>query len=94
MSPTVFGSIFEGALSHDHRRANGQHFTSPENIHKVIDPLFLDGLKAEFEEACAKPVAGGARTVRSRTCIRRSAASPSSTRPQVPATSSPKAISA
>lgn len=62
VSPTVFGSIFEGALSHDHRRANGQHFTSPENIHKVIDPLFLDGLKAEFEEACAKPVAGGVRT--------------------------------
>lgn len=62
VSPTVFGSIFEGALSHDHRRANGQHFTSPENIHKVIDPLFLDGLKAEFEEARAKPVAGGART--------------------------------
>lgn len=62
VSPTVFGSIFEGALSHDHRRANGQHFTSPENIHKVIDPLFLDGLKVEFEEARAKPVAGGART--------------------------------
>lgn len=62
VSPTVFGSIFEGALSHDHRRANGQHFTNPENIHKVIDPLFLDGLKAEFDEACAKPVAGGART--------------------------------
>lgn len=62
VSPTVFGSIFEGALSHDHRRANGQHFTSPENIHKVIDPLFLDGLKAEFEEARAKPIAGGART--------------------------------
>lgn len=62
VSPTVFGSIFEGALSHDHRRANGQHFTNPENIHKVIDPLFLDALKAEFDEACAKPVAGGART--------------------------------
>ena len=62
VSPTVFGSIFEGALSHNHRRANGQHFTSPENIHKVIDPLFLDDLKAELEEACAKPVAGGART--------------------------------
>lgn len=62
VGPTVFGSIFEGALSHDHRRANGQHFTSPENIHKVIDPLFLDGLKAEFEEARVKPVAGGART--------------------------------
>lgn len=61
VSPTVFGSIFEGALSHDHRRANGQHFTSPDNIHKVIDPLFLDALEADFEEAKAKPVAGGAR---------------------------------
>lgn len=61
VSPTVFGSIFEGALSHDHRRANGQHFTSPENIHKVIDPLFMDELEAEFEQAKAKPVAGGAR---------------------------------
>lgn len=62
VSPTVFGSIFEGALSHDHRRANGQHFTSPENIHKVIDPLFLDDLKSELKEACARPIAGGART--------------------------------
>lgn len=61
VSPTVFGSIFEGALSHDHRRANGQHFTSPENIHKVIDPLFMDELEAEFEQAKTKPVAGGAR---------------------------------
>ena len=61
VSPTVFGSIFEGALSHDHRRANGQHFTSPENIHKVIDPLFMDELEAGLEEAKAKPVAGGAR---------------------------------
>ncbi len=62
VSPTVFGSIFEGALSHDHRRANGQHFTSPANIHKLIDPLFLDDLNAEFEAACAKPIAGGGRT--------------------------------
>ena len=61
VSPTVFGSIFEGALSHDHRRANGQHFTSPENIHKVIDPLFMDELEAGLAEACARPVAGGAR---------------------------------
>ena len=61
VSPTVFGSIFEGALSHDHRRANGQHFTSPENIHKVIDPLFMDDLRDEFKEACEKGVAGGAK---------------------------------
>lgn len=62
VSPTVFGSIFEGALSHDHRRSNGQHFTSVANIHRVLDPLFLDDLEREFEEACAAPVAGGART--------------------------------
>ena len=51
VSPTVFGSIFEGALSHDHRRANGQHFTSPKDIHRVIDPLFLSGLRAEYGRA-------------------------------------------
>ena len=62
VNPTVFGSIFEGSLSHDQRRAGGMHYTSPENIHKVIDPLFLDDLEAAFTEACAKPLAGGART--------------------------------
>lgn len=54
VDPTVFGSIFEGALSHDARRAGGMHYTSPENIHRVIDPLFLDGLKAELDEILAK----------------------------------------
>ena len=49
VDPTVFGSIFEGALSHDARRAGGMHYTSPENIHKVIDPLFLDDLEAELD---------------------------------------------
>lgn len=49
VDPTVFGSIFEGALSHDTRRAGGMHYTSPENIHRVIDPLFLDDLKAELD---------------------------------------------
>ena len=62
VNPTVFGSIFEGSLSHDQRRAGGMHYTSPENIHKVIDPLFLGDLEAAFAEACAKPLAGGART--------------------------------
>lgn len=50
VDPTVFGSIFEGALSHDTRRAGGMHYTSPENIHKVIDPLFLGDLKAELDD--------------------------------------------
>ena len=54
VDPTVFGSIFEGALSHDARRAGGMHYTSPENIHKVIDPLFLDDLKAELDEILEK----------------------------------------
>lgn len=54
VDPTVFGSIFEGALSHDTRRSGGMHYTSPENIHKVIDPLFLDGLKEELDEILSK----------------------------------------
>ncbi|MST73385.1 hypothetical protein FYJ68_09775 [Olsenella sp. CA-Schmier-601-WT-1] len=55
-------SIFEGSLGHDQRRSGGMHYTNPENIHKVIDPLFLDNLEAAFAEACAKPLAGGAHT--------------------------------
>ena len=54
VDPTVFGSIFEGALSHDTRRSGGMHYTSPENTHKVIDPLFLDGLKEELDDILAK----------------------------------------
>lgn len=49
VDPTVFGSIFEGALSHDARRSGGMHYTSPENIHKVIDPLFLNDLRVELD---------------------------------------------
>lgn len=54
VDPTVFGSIFEGALSHDTRRSGGMHYTSPENIHKVIDPLFLDGMKEELADILSK----------------------------------------
>ncbi len=49
ISPTIFGGIFESTLNPDTRRKGGMHYTSPENIHKVIDPLFLDDLKAEFD---------------------------------------------
>lgn len=49
ISPTIFGGIFESTLNPETRRSGGMHYTSPENIHKVIDPLFLDGLKAEFD---------------------------------------------
>ena len=48
ISPTIFGGIFESTLNPETRRQGGMHYTSPENIHKVIDPLFLDDLKAEF----------------------------------------------
>ena len=51
ISPTIFGTVFESTLNHDVRRAGGMHYTSIENIHKVIDPLFLDDLQAEFESA-------------------------------------------
>ena len=51
ISPVIFGSIFESILSGDERRAGGMHYTSVENIHKVIDPLFLDELRLEFQKA-------------------------------------------
>lgn len=49
ISPTIFGGIFESTLNPETRRSGGMHYTSPENIHKVIDPLFLDGLKDEYD---------------------------------------------
>ena len=51
ISPTIFGGIFESTLNPETRRAGGMHYTSIENIHKVIDPLFLDELKAELDTA-------------------------------------------
>ena len=50
ISPTIFGAVFESTLNPETRRAGGMHYTSIENIHKVIDPLFLDDLKAELAE--------------------------------------------
>ena len=50
ISPTIFGAVFESTLNPETRRSGGMHYTSIENIHKVIDPLFLDKLKAELEE--------------------------------------------
>ena len=49
ISPTIFGAVFESTLNPETRRAGGMHYTSIENIHKVIDPLFLDDLKSELE---------------------------------------------
>lgn len=50
ISPTIFGAVFESTLNPETRRSGGMHYTSIENIHKVIDPLFLDDLKEELEE--------------------------------------------
>ena len=56
ISPTIFGAVFESTLNPETRRSGGMHYTSIENIHKLIDPLFLDGLKAEFKEIAALTV--------------------------------------
>ena len=53
ISPTIFGAVFESTLNPETRRHGGMHYTSIENIHKVIDPLFLDDLKKELDEICA-----------------------------------------
>lgn len=50
ISPTIFGAVFESTLNPETRRSGGMHYTSIENIHKVIDPLFLDSLKEELAE--------------------------------------------
>jgi len=56
ISPTIFGAVFESTLNPDTRRKGGMHYTSIENIHKVIDPLFLNDLNKEFDEICADTV--------------------------------------
>lgn len=52
ISPTIFGAVFESTLNPETRRKGGMHYTSIENIHKVIDPLFMDSLNNEFDEIC------------------------------------------
>ena len=49
ISPTIFGAVFESTINPTTRRAGGMHYTSVENIHKVLDPLFLDALCSELE---------------------------------------------
>ena len=50
ISPTIFGAVFESTLNPETRRKGGMHYTSIKDIHKVIDPLFLDELKTELDE--------------------------------------------
>ena len=54
ISPTIFGAVFESTLNPETRRKGGMHYTSIENIHKVIDPLFMNDLRAEFTALCKK----------------------------------------
>ena len=56
ISPTIFGAVFESTLNPETRRSGGMHYTSVENIHKVIDPLFLDDLKQQLNDILAEPV--------------------------------------
>ena len=50
ISPTIFGAVFESTLNPETRRSGGMHYTSVENIHKAIDPLFMDVLEAEYAD--------------------------------------------
>ena len=56
ISPTIFGALFESTLNPETRRSGGMHYTSIENIHKVIDPLFLNGLRRELDEILEEKV--------------------------------------
>ena len=51
ISPTIFGALFESTLNPQTRRSGGMHYTSIRNIHRLIDPLFLDNLHAQLHAA-------------------------------------------
>lgn len=56
ISPTIFGAAFESTLNQESRREGGMHYTSVENIHKVIGPLFLNDLDEELYDICNEPI--------------------------------------
>ncbi len=56
ISPTIFGAVFESTLNPVTRRSGGMHYTSIENIHKVIDPLFLNDLRDELNEILSEKI--------------------------------------
>ena len=56
ISPTIFGGVFESTLNPETRRSGGMHYTSIENIHKVIDPLFMNDLWHEYQETKEEPL--------------------------------------
>lgn len=62
VSPAIFGSMFQGVMDEDARHDVGAHYTSEENILRVIRPLFLDGLFREFEQIKRDPREGNRRS--------------------------------
>lgn len=64
ISPAIFGSLFQSVMDREHRRAQGAHYTTEKNILKVIEPLFLDDLKAEFEQLKRRRDTGRAAAIR------------------------------
>jgi Uncharacterized protein conserved in bacteria len=55
ISPAIFGAMFQGVMDKEHRRELGVHYTSEENILKLINPLFMDELRREFENVENSP---------------------------------------
>ena len=53
ISPAIFGSMFQSVMKPEERRSLGAHYTSERNILKLINPLFMDALREEFEHICA-----------------------------------------
>ena len=64
ISPAIFGALFQSVMSARDRRAQGAHYTTEKNILKVIEPLFLDDQKAEFERIRARRDTGRANALR------------------------------
>ena len=65
ISPAIFGAMFQGVMDEKARHDLGAHYTSEENILKLIKPLFLDSLRTEFDDICA--LRGNSRPSRLRT---------------------------
>ena len=64
ISPAIFGALFQSVMNAAERRAQGAHYTTEKNILKVIEPLFLDELRAEFTRLRARRDTGRANMLR------------------------------
>ena len=64
ISPAIFGALFQSVMNKHERRAQGAHYTTEKNIQKVIEPLFMDELRGEFERLKARRDTGRANALR------------------------------